>query len=295
MRLQPGQVTVVTGAASGIGRALVNSFAARGLAVVLADVEQPALDRAVEDLAQSGATVMGARVDVRLPEDVEALAGAVLERFGHVDVLCNNAGVITERLPIWQQSFSDWRWLVDVNLLGVANGIRAFVPAMVAAGSGHVVNTASIAGLSTIPGGGNGAYSATKHAVVGLSETLRLELAIAAPAIGVTVLCPGPVPSRIHDAARNRPGDATVPAQPAGSPAAGTDFGLSLQRAPADEVAERVVAAVEAGRQYVLTGTDLLPLARGRVQALLEQLEEGAPARTRSRGRSEAGGHGSSR
>ena len=177
MKLEAGQVAVVTGAASGIGRALVDAFAARGLAVVLADVEQGALDAAVEELTATGASALGARVDVRRPEDLENLAAKVQAEFGRVDVLCNNAGVIVPRAPVWEQSYADWQWIVDVNLHGVANGLRAFVPAMVAAGRGHVVNTASMAGLTTIPGGGNGAYSATKHAVVGLSETLRLDLA----------------------------------------------------------------------------------------------------------------------
>jgi NAD(P)-dependent dehydrogenase (short-subunit alcohol dehydrogenase family) len=254
---------------------MVNSFAARGLTVVLADVEPAALDGAVDELTAGGATALGVRVDVRVPEDLDALAETVLGRFGRVDVLCNNAGVITARRPVWEHTAADWRWLVDVNLLGVAYGIRSFVPAMVAAGRGHVVNTASIAGLTTIPGGGNGAYSATKHAVVGLSETLRLELATAAPEVGVTVLCPGPVPSRIHQAARNRPAD-TAATEPAEAPPPGTDFGLVLHRVPADEVGEQVATAVEERRDYVLTHADLLPLVRGRVQHLLDTAWAGA-------------------
>jgi NAD(P)-dependent dehydrogenase (short-subunit alcohol dehydrogenase family) len=275
VRLEPGQVAVVTGGASGIGRAMVNSFAARGLTVVLADVEPAALDGAVDELTAGGATALGVRVDVRVPEDLDALAETVLGRFGRVDVLCNNAGVITARRPVWEHTAADWRWLVDVNLLGVAYGVRSFVPAMVAAGRGHVVNTASIAGLTTIPGGGNGAYSATKHAVVGLSETLRLELATAAPEVGVTVLCPGPVPSRIHQAARNRPAD-TAAEEPDQAPPPGTDFGLVLHRVPADEVGEQVATAVEERRDYVLTHADLLPLVRGRVQHLLDTAWAGA-------------------
>jgi NAD(P)-dependent dehydrogenase (short-subunit alcohol dehydrogenase family) len=278
MKLEAGQVVVVTGAASGIGRALVDAFAARGLAVVLADVEQGALDAAVGELTAGGATAMGERVDVRRPEDLENLAAKVQAEFGRVDVLCNNAGVIVPRAPVWEQSAADWRWIVDVNLLGVANGLRAFVPAMVAAGRGHVVNTSSMAGLTTIPGGGNGAYSATKHAVVGLSETLRLELAEAAPAVGVTVLCPGPVPSRIHDAGRNRPAD--LPAEPAESLAPGAKSWLTLTRVPAEDVAAQVLVAVEEGREYVLTHADVLPLARARAEHLLEQLPIAVPGGT---------------
>lgn len=277
MRLEAGQVAVVTGAASGIGRAMANSFAARGLTVVLGDVEAAALERAVAELTASGATARGVRVDVRLPEQLDALADRVLGEFGRTDVLCNNAGVITARRPIWEHTADDWRWIVDVNLLGVAYGIRAFVPAMVAAGRGHVVNTASMAGLTTIPGGGNGAYSASKHAVVGLSETLRLELATAAPDVGVTVLCPGPVPSRIHDAARNRPAGPNAPAAP---PPAGTDFGLVLHRVPAHEVGEQVATAIEERHDYVLTHADLLPLVRERVQHLLDRVWTGPAGRT---------------
>lgn len=271
MRLEPGQVAVVTGAASGIGRGLVDAFAARGLVVVLADVEREALEDAVTEVASTGAAALGVPVDVRDPDQVDALAARVLRDFGRVDVLCNNAGVVTPRAPVWQQSFADWQWTVQVNLLGVANGVRAFVPHFVETGRGHVVNTASIAGLATIPGGGNGAYSATKHAVVGLSETLRLELSLVAPEVGVTVLCPGPVPTRIHDAARNRPGDAARTERPAdGLPK--PDFGLSLEAVPADAVAAQVLDAVEAGREYVLTAPDIVPMARARAQHLIDEL-----------------------
>jgi NAD(P)-dependent dehydrogenase (short-subunit alcohol dehydrogenase family) len=277
--MEAGQVAVVTGAASGIGRALVDAFAARGLTVVLADVEQAALDAAVTELTATGATAVGARVDVRTPDDLEGLAAEVQAEFGRGDVLCNNAGVIVPRAPVWEQTYADWRWIVDVNLLGVANGLRAFVPAMVAAGRGHIVNTASMAGLTTIPGGGNGAYSATKHAVVGLSETLRLELAEAAPAVGVTVLCPGPVPSRIHDAGRNRPADLPANVQ-VESLAPGATSWLALTRVPAGDVAAQVVAAVEEGREYVLTHADILPLVRERAEHLLEQLPIAVPGGT---------------
>ena len=279
MRLEAGQVAVVTGAASGIGRAMIDAFAARGLAVVLADVEQDALDAAVEEVSVTGARAIGQRVDVRQPEDLENLAAKVQAEFGRVDVLCNNAGVIVPRGPAWQQSHADWKWLVDVNLHGVANGIRAFVPAMVAAGRGHIVNTSSMAGLTAIPGGGNASYSATKHAVVGLSETLRVDLSLVAPEIGVTVLCPGPVASRIHDAARNRPADLAV-TEPAASLAPGAQSWLTLTRVPAEDVGAQVVEAVEQGWEYVVTHADVLPLARARAEHLLEQLPIAVPGGT---------------
>lgn len=271
MRLEPGQVAVVTGAASGIGRALAAAFADRGLTVVAVDVEGPALDEAVGELRRAGGTVEGHVVDVRSPAGLDALAEQVMSVHGRVDVLCNNAGVVTPRLPLWEQSFEDLQWTTEVNLYGVANGVRAFVPYLVRAGQGHVVNTSSVAGLSTIPGGGNGVYSASKHAVVGLSETLRVELAAAAPHVGVTVLCPGPVPSRIHDAARNRPADrgcadpgSTPPDEPR------PDFGLTLERVPAATVAEMVVEAIEQQAPYVFTAPDVAALARSRAVQLLE-------------------------
>jgi len=270
MRVEAGQVAVVTGGASGIGRGMVDAFASRGLTVVLADVEQGQLDEAVREVTATGARAVGVQVDVRDAEAMEALAERVLGELGRVDVLCNNAGVVTTRLPVWQQTAEDWRWIVEVNLIGTANGLRAFVPAMVEARRGHVVNTSSIAGLAPIPGGGNGAYSATKHAVVGLSETLRLELDAVAPEVGVTVLCPGPVPSRIHDAARNRPAD-LPPARTDGDlpkPA----FELDLERVSAERVGELVVAAIEERRTYLLPAPDTHPLARARIDGVLADL-----------------------
>jgi NAD(P)-dependent dehydrogenase (short-subunit alcohol dehydrogenase family) len=269
MRLDAGQVAVVTGGASGIGRALIDGFGARGLAVVVADVES--LDETQRELEAAGVPVMARRTDVRDADDVQALADEVLARFGRVDVVCNNAGVISAPAPAWQQSAKDWLWTVQVNLLGVANGVRAFVPHLVAAGRGHVVNTSSIAGLTTIPGGGNAAYSATKHAVIGFSETLRLELGLVAPEVGVTVLCPGPVPTRIHDAERNRPGD-LVAAGTDASVLPKPDFGLELERVSPAVVAERVLHGIENNDEIVLPTSDLVPLAITRVEHLLHTL-----------------------
>ena len=194
MRLEAGQVAVVTGAASGIGRGLAEGFLRRGLAVAAADVEAEALDQAVSEMA-AGGRVIGQVTDVRDPDALLRLAARTLDDLGRVDVVCNNAGIVTPRLPVWEQSSEDWRWTLEVNLLGVVNGIRAFVPHLIRQGSGHVVNTASIAGLAPIPGGGNGAYTASKHAVVGLSETLVEELATVGVEVGVTVLCPDRSPA----------------------------------------------------------------------------------------------------
>ncbi len=270
MRLEAGQVAVVTGAASGIGRGLAEGFLRRGLAVVAADVEASALETAVREMSAAG-RVVAQVTDVRDPEALRRLAARTLDELGRVDVVCNNAGVVTTRLPVWEQSPEDWRWTLEVNLLGVVNGIRAFVPHLIRQGSGHVVNTASIAGLAPIPGGGNGAYTASKHAVVGLSETLVEELATVGVDVGVTVLCPGPVPSRIHTADRNRPADLAVASRASSLPP--PDFQLTLEPVDAATVAEQVCAAIEAGRRYVLPGPGTPEMARARIDRVLADLD----------------------
>jgi NAD(P)-dependent dehydrogenase (short-subunit alcohol dehydrogenase family) len=270
MRLEAGQVAVVTGAASGIGRGLAEGLLRRGLAVVAADIEADALDRAVDEMATTG-RVIGQVTDVGDPEALQRLATRTLDELGRVDVVCNNAGVVTPRLPVWEQSPEDWRWTLEVNLIGVVNGIRAFVPHLIRQGSGHVVNTASFAGLAPIPGGGNGAYTASKHAVVGLSETLVEELATVGVDVGVTVLCPGPVPSRIHSAERNRPAGLVAMASDAGS-LPPPDFRLTLEPVDATTVADQLCAAIEAGRRYVLPGPGTPEMARRRIDGVLVDL-----------------------
>jgi NAD(P)-dependent dehydrogenase (short-subunit alcohol dehydrogenase family) len=210
-------------------------------------------------------------VDVRDPDRVNAVAARARESFGPIDVLCANAGVVAARLPVWEQSAEDWAWTVEVNLLGVANAVRAIVPQMVHRGSGHVVFTSSIAGLAALPGGGNGAYAATKHAIVGLAETLRLELDDAAPDVGVTVLCPGPVTTNIHAAARNRPSDRPGPTTPDG-PMPAPQFAHGMATVGPDEVAASVIQAIETNRLYLLPGPGTAAHARRRVQRLLADL-----------------------
>lgn len=277
MKLETGQVAVVTGAASGIGRGLVEAFVARGLSVVGVDVEAGALDAMVAEVNGGAGDGTGGSgtgqvvrrvVDVRDPEALLALAADVVGTFGRVDVVCNNAGVITSRLSTWEQPHSDVQWTTEVNFYGVVNGVRAFVPHFIAAGHGHVVNTASVAGLSTIPGGGQAAYSASKHAVVGLSETLALELATVAPEVGVTVLCPGQVPTKIRDARRNRPADRPE----TGASTVLPDFRLTMDVATPAEVAEMVLAAIEDGLFYLVTAPDAGQWARTRAQGVIDGL-----------------------
>ena len=196
-------VAVITGAASGIGRGLAERFAAEGMKVVLADVEETALAELEAGLKAKGATVLTVRTDVSNATEVENLAARTLDVFGAVHILCNNAGVVCSR-PVWEHTLADWEWVLGVNLWGVIHGIRAFVPHMLAQGDEcHIVNTASILGL--VGGSGEGIYKVSKHGVVALSETLAAELAQKEANIQVHVLCPGWVRTGILDSDRNRP------------------------------------------------------------------------------------------
>jgi NAD(P)-dependent dehydrogenase (short-subunit alcohol dehydrogenase family) len=201
MELEAGKVAVVTGAASGIGLALAERFARAGLRVVLADVEEPALASAADRIGALGAETLAVHTDVSDSAAVEALAGAAVERFGSVHVVCNNAGVGTSADP-WFGPLSAWTWVLGVNLWGVVHGIRAFLPILARQGEGHIVNTASIAGLN--PGSGP-IYAASKHAVVAISEELFKMTRWAGLPVGVSVLCPGWVRTAIMDADRNWP------------------------------------------------------------------------------------------
>jgi NAD(P)-dependent dehydrogenase (short-subunit alcohol dehydrogenase family) len=202
--LRPGHVAVVTGAGSGIGAALAAAFGAAGGRVVLADVEVDALERVADSLRAKGVEALAVATDVSDPDAVARLAHATIERFDRVDVLCNNAGVSTFN-AIADQTLSDWRWVLGVNLWGVVHGIQSFLPIMQAQGTpAHIVSTSSVAGLwsgvSFI-----GPYAVSKVGVVSLSETLRDELAAAQSPIGVSVLCPGSVTTNVMEAERNRP------------------------------------------------------------------------------------------
>jgi NAD(P)-dependent dehydrogenase (short-subunit alcohol dehydrogenase family) len=186
-------------------------------------------------------------------------------------VLCNNAGVVGPRVPTWQHRLEDWTWVVDVNLWGVVHGLAAFLPVLVEAGRGHIVNTASIAGLVPVPGGGNAPYAATKYAVVGLTETLQVELAEHAPGVHVTVLCPGPVATRIFEAERNRPAALRVPAgtSPPPLPPAFAHRWPSMQ--PSD-VAALVLDAIEADQLFVVPSPETVQDIRERTARLYADL-----------------------
>ena len=198
-----GKVAFVTGAASGMGLAIARSFAAAGMKVVLADVEEEALEEARASFGPTNADVIAVRVDVTDRDAMAAAADRTEEAFGKVHVLVNNAGVAVGG-SIADMAYTDWDWVVGVNLDGVVNGVQEFLPRILAHGEGgHIVNTASLAGL--LPFGGLGVYNTTKFAVVGMSEALRADLA--AQDIGVSVLCPGVVNTNIFDSGRNRPAE----------------------------------------------------------------------------------------
>ncbi len=257
MRDLAGRTAFVTGAASGIGFALACAFAAEGMNVMLADIEAPALDAAVAQLREFAPRIAATACDVADFESVSGAAAATRARFGSVHVLCNNAGVAGGS-GVAAISPATWRWVVDVNLMGVTHGLAAFLPTMRAHGEGgHVVNTASMAGLQANLG--FSPYVATKYAVVGMSEGLAKELA--SEGIGVSVLCPGFVRTRIAESARNRPdryGPATRPA-PGGKAALLAQRLAENASAGLDpaEVAARVLAAIRANELYVFTHPEM--------------------------------------
>jgi NAD(P)-dependent dehydrogenase (short-subunit alcohol dehydrogenase family) len=266
-----GRVAVITGAASGMGRAFADRFAAEGMKVVLADVEGDALTRAIEELQAGGAEVSGLRTDVARLADVEALRDHALDAFGAVHLVCNNAGVSGG--SILDSPMEIWEWVVGVNLWGVIHGCHVFVPLLLEQDEGHVVNTASLAGLGGARG--LGVYCTTKFAVVGLSESLHLDLAARGSNVGVSVLCPGFVQTRIHESHRNMPDDVRAVVPP------DSDEEVEAQRAvialgiPPEDVAVQVVHAVTEPRFYVLPHPRA---ARGAMESRLAWMEENVQA-----------------
>jgi NAD(P)-dependent dehydrogenase (short-subunit alcohol dehydrogenase family) len=265
------KVAVVTGAASGIGRALALRFAKAGMRVVLADVDAGALDEACREVVASGAQALGVRTDVSKGPEVEALAKATLDRFGAVHVVCNNAGVGISGL-CWTNTVADWEWVLGVNLWGVIHGVRVFTPIMLSqGGEGHIVNTASLAGL--ISGTGTGIYNVTKHGVVTLSECLYRELAMVGAPIGVSVLCPGFVSTRIADSVRTRPAELADTAEHPPGYEQMEQIGRMLiaSGSPPAMVAQKVFEAIRDGRFYVLPHPEWKDQIETRMQDILAE------------------------
>jgi NAD(P)-dependent dehydrogenase (short-subunit alcohol dehydrogenase family) len=266
-----GRVAVVTGAASGIGRALAVAFAAAGSAVVVADLDRDEAEVVAAAIRSAGGQAEPVRVDVSDAAAVDQLAATTLERFGRVDVLCNNAGVSTFNL-LRDQTLDDGRWVFGVNLWGVIHGLQSFVPIMRSQGTpAHIVNTASIAGL--LSGVAFiGPYDATKVAVVSISETLSQELAIDQVPIGVSVLCPSSVDTRVMESERGRPAAFGVEHRTE----IAESVRLSIRESftgptgltPA-QVADRVLEAIRARRFWIITHASERPVVEARFTEIL--------------------------
>lgn len=268
------RVAVITGAASGLGLELARGARRRGMKLVLADVEEKALEAAHQELSEAGAEVLALPTDVSRPEAVRALADAAEARFGPVHLLFNNAGVGGGGL-VWESSLSDWQWVLGVNLWGVIHGVQSFVPRMLATAKsqpnyeGHIVNTASMAGLVNMPN--MGTYNVSKHAVVALSETLYQDLKIVDAPIGASVLCPYFVPTGIHKSERNRPAALANPAATASQIVAQefAERAVTSGRVSAAEVAEFTFDAVLEGRFYIASHPKALGGVRERAEDIV--------------------------
>jgi len=243
-----GRTAVVTGAGSGLGRAMAERFAAEGMRLLLADIEAAPLEQLHDSLSASGVDVVTQRVDVSLADDIDRLADLAFDRFSAVHVLCNNAGVV-KRARAWALTRDDWQWVIGVDLWSVIHAVSAFVPRMLEQPEGgHIVNTASMSGLLPIPN--LASYSVAKSGVVALSEALQLDLDAEGSPIRVSVLCPGFIATRITDSERNRPAELSdaAPVPEVARTTAGVDATMT-----ASEVADHVVDAVRADRFWILT------------------------------------------
>lgn len=270
-----GRAAWITGAASGIGLSLAKRLAGERVKLVLVDVEAAPLAEAEAALRAMGAEVLAIRADVANAAEVAAAAERARDTFGVIHLICNNAGVGGGGGPMWRLSEADWKWAIDVNLYGVIHGIRFLLPALVDSGEeGHVVNTASIAGLTSTPF--MGPYTATKHAVVSLSECLVKELELAKVNVGVSVLCPGFVKTKIASSHRNRPGEQ----QRVDNNPLAQKFSAVLQQlvdagVPAEKIADEVVRAIQDNKFYILTHPEMKPAIDHRMRQILDEQPPG--------------------
>lgn len=276
MKTFNGKVAVITGAASGFGREFARLAAGLGMKLVLADVQREALDATADELRADGAEVLAQLCDVRKGEQVEALAQAAMQRFAAIHLVFNNAGVGAGGL-VWESTQADWEWVLGVNLWGVIHGVRVFTPLMLACAKqdptyeGHIVNTASMAGLLTPPT--MGVYNVSKHAVVALTETLYHDLMLVEAPVGASVLCPYFVPTGISQSERVRPGDVQSSTQTRSQQVsqAVLEKAVASGKVTAAEVAERTFEAIRAGQFYIYSH----PQALGNVERRMQDIVSG--------------------
>lgn len=272
MRIEKGQVAVITGGASGIGYGLAEALAARGVRLVISDIRADGLAEAEASLRDGGADVISVVTDVGEEAAVRAFADRTIETYGRVDLVCNNAGLVCPAAPLWEQEPATWQRMIGVKVLGVIHGVTAFAPLLIRQGVGHFLNTASSGGLAPLPG--RTPYTGTMHAVVGLTETLDLELKQIAPTLGATVLCPGLVDTPLGQ------NSAALGAVQLPTGDGATRSMRSLATRPGGilsprEVAEEAIAAIEADRVHVAPGGGVAERARARVEALLADITAG--------------------
>jgi len=274
MEVFEGKVAVITGAASGIGRAIAERCAQEGMKVVLAGINEDNLIPVENELKAMGADALSVRTDVSRLSDIEALAQRTLDVFGAVHLLVNNAGVGAGG-SVWDSTWQDWEWVMGVNLWGVIYGSKVFAPIMLAQDTEcHIVNTSSIAGV--LPYHPCAAYQVTKHAVVALSENLHFTLAAQGDKVGVSVLCPGWVKTRILESERNRPPSAG--SEPARMTAEGKAIAEQMRQSleaglTPEQVADDVFQAIREKTLYVFTDTEYLPAVQGRMATILQSFE----------------------
>lgn len=266
------KVAVITGAASGLGLAMAHRFAAEGMKLVLADVEEEALRKVETEFRKAGVPVLGIRTDVARGQDIERLAEKTLATFGAVHILCNNAGVGPGGV-VWENTTADWEWVLGVNVWGVIHGVRTFLPIMLRQDTEcHVVNTASVAGLLSVPG--MGIYCVSKHAVVTLTECLHHDLRQRNAKVGASVLCPAFVPTGIVDSERNRPAALrNTPRSKTPDEVAREEqmrHAVQSGRITPEQVAEMVFDAVQTNRFYILTHPKIKRAIEMRMKDILE-------------------------
>lgn len=269
-----GKTAVLTGAGSGFGLECARIAAGLGMQVVMADVQQDALDKAAAEIAGMGVQVLARRVDVAKADEMQGLANAVKAQFGAPHFVFNNAGVGSGGL-VWENTLADWEWVLGVNVWGVVHGVRLFTPMMLEAAKadpafqGHIVNTASMAGLLTPPN--MGIYNVTKHAVVSLTETLYQDLQLVSDQLSASVLCPYFVPTGINQSERNRPGHLAA-AQPTQSQLIGqamSDKAVSSGKVTAAQVAQMVFDGIRVNQFYIYSHPKALGNAKTRFDAIV--------------------------